>query len=90
MSKNVLITGSSKGIGRSIAKILAQNNYNVYLCAKIAVCRKDNNNRTTNCSQQCYFGNFMNSFFYFTKGQRRGIILFIIIVAAVIFYRWII
>lgn len=34
MSKNVLITGSSKGIGRSIAKILAQNNYNVYLCAR--------------------------------------------------------
>lgn len=41
MSKNVLITGSSKGIGRSIAKILAQNNYNVYLCARNELQLKD-------------------------------------------------
>lgn len=34
MNKNVLITGSSKGIGKSIAKILAKYNHNVYLCAR--------------------------------------------------------
>lgn len=33
-NKNVLITGSSKGIGKSIAKVLSQTGYNVYICAR--------------------------------------------------------
>ena len=32
--KNVLITGSSKGIGKAIAAKLTKNNYNVYICAR--------------------------------------------------------
>lgn len=34
MNKQVLITGSSKGIGKSIAKLLAQSGFDVYLCAR--------------------------------------------------------
>lgn len=34
MNKNVLVTGSSKGIGKSIAKLLCNSNYNVYICAR--------------------------------------------------------
>lgn len=32
--RNVLITGSSKGIGKAIASKLSKNNYNVYICAR--------------------------------------------------------
>ena len=32
--KNVLVTGSSKGIGKNIAKTLILNGYNVYICAR--------------------------------------------------------
>lgn len=31
---NVVITGASKGIGRSIAEIFAANGYNLYLCSR--------------------------------------------------------
>lgn len=34
MNKNVLITGGSKGIGKSIAKILVQEGYCVYIAAR--------------------------------------------------------
>ncbi len=34
MNKKVLVTGASKGIGKSIAKILVQAGYNVYICAR--------------------------------------------------------
>lgn len=33
-NKNVLITGSSKGIGKSIAKTLVDEGYNVFICAR--------------------------------------------------------
>lgn len=33
-SKNVLVTGGTKGIGKSIAKILAKSGYNVYICSR--------------------------------------------------------
>jgi len=34
MTKRVLVTGASKGIGKSIAKLLCDNNYDVYICAR--------------------------------------------------------
>ncbi|MCQ2958400.1 MAG: SDR family NAD(P)-dependent oxidoreductase, partial [Candidatus Gastranaerophilales bacterium] len=34
MSKNVLITGSSKGIGKAIATVLANNGYNVFISGR--------------------------------------------------------
>lgn len=34
MSKNVLVTGATRGIGRQIAKGLAQKNYNVFLVSR--------------------------------------------------------
>ncbi|MBQ2871743.1 SDR family oxidoreductase [bacterium] len=34
MTKNVLITGGSKGIGKSIASQLAKTGYNVFICAR--------------------------------------------------------
>ena len=34
MNKKVLVTGASKGIGKSIAKILVQAGYDVYICAR--------------------------------------------------------
>lgn len=33
-NKNVLVTGGSRGIGKSIAKTLSKNGYNVYICAR--------------------------------------------------------
>lgn len=38
--KNVLVTGSSRGIGKSIAKLLSDSGYNVYLCARDEQCLK--------------------------------------------------
>ena len=32
--KNVLVTGASKGIGKSIAKVLAECGYSVFICAR--------------------------------------------------------
>jgi len=34
MTKKVLVTGGSKGIGKSIAKILSENGFEVYICAR--------------------------------------------------------
>ena len=34
MNKKVLVTGASKGIGKSIAKLLVQAGYDVYICAR--------------------------------------------------------
>lgn len=34
MSKTVLVTGASKGIGKSIAKTLCECGYNVFICAR--------------------------------------------------------
>ena len=34
MNKTVLITGATKGIGKSIAALLAQSGYDVYICAR--------------------------------------------------------
>ena len=34
MNKKVVVTGASKGIGKSIAKILVQAGYDVYICAR--------------------------------------------------------
>ena len=34
MNKKVLVTGASKGIGKSIAKILSSDGYDVYICAR--------------------------------------------------------
>ena len=36
MNKNVLVTGSSKGIGAAIATVLANSDYNVFLTARNA------------------------------------------------------
>lgn len=33
-NKNVLVTGGSKGIGKSIAKVLSDEGYRVYICAR--------------------------------------------------------
>lgn len=33
-NKTVLVTGASKGIGKSIAKVLCDEGYNVYICAR--------------------------------------------------------
>ncbi len=33
-NKNVLVTGASKGIGKSIARAFVDNGYNVYICAR--------------------------------------------------------
>ena len=33
-NKKVLVTGASKGIGKSIAKILSDTGYEVYICAR--------------------------------------------------------
>ena len=34
MFKNVLITGSSDGIGAKIAEVFAQNSFNVFICGR--------------------------------------------------------
>lgn len=34
MNKKVLVTGGSKGIGKSIAKLLSEYGYDVYICAR--------------------------------------------------------
>lgn len=34
MNKKVLVTGASKGIGKSIAKVLSNEGYQVYICAR--------------------------------------------------------
>ena len=34
MAKTVLVTGASKGIGKSIAKVLCDSGYDVFLCAR--------------------------------------------------------
>ena len=34
MKKNVLITGTSSGIGKSCAELLAENNFRVFACVR--------------------------------------------------------
>ena len=34
MSKNIIVTGGSKGIGRAITKKLVKDGYNVFICAR--------------------------------------------------------